>query len=107
MGQRRERLQSEPLKAAGGQEGGGVAAAASCGSANADGVSRLRGAWLPAVGRWCPREGRGGSSVVGRPPGEATPRGGPPLPPAHLLWHLGGFTQDSAILPCAVLIRIN
>ena len=80
MGQRRERLQSEPLKEAGGQEGGGVAAAASCGSASADGVSRLRGAWLPAVGRWCPREGRGGASVVGRPPEEATPRGGASAP---------------------------
>ena len=99
MGQRRERLQSEPLKAAGGQEGGGVAAAASCGSANADGVSRLRGAWLPAVGRWCPREGRGGSSVVGRPPGEATPRGGasaPARPPAVAFgWLYSGFSYTA------------
>lgn len=106
MGQKRERLQSEPPKEAGGQEGSGVAAAASCGSGSADGVSSLRGAWLPALGPWCRRAGRGGASVVGRPPGEATLRFGA-FAPAHLLWRLGFFLQNSAILSCAVLIIIN
>lgn len=98
MGQRRERLQSEALKEAGGQEGGGVAAAASCGSGSVDGVSRLRGDWLPAVGRWCPRAGRGGASVVGRPPEEATPRGGASaparLPAVAFGWLSSGFSYS-------------
>ena len=80
MGQRRERRRNEAPKEAGGQEGGGVAAAASCGSGSADGVSSLRGPWRPAVGRWCRRAGRGGACVVGRPPGEATQRGGASAP---------------------------